>query len=251
VLIAVADELKASLFRAQKKWQNSLALFEKSIQEFDALDARRWHMYNFARFTLCEYARTYLERGQTGDGEKARDLLNQALEMFQEMGAKKDIEKTMKLMEVLQTLKIQTTEKTVSGAKDVCDEVRSSVIAAPRELKVGESLELEIEVTNTRKEGVILLTKIMEVIPEGFAIAKKPESYRVEDSCLIMREKPLDPSKTELVKLVLTPKAQGTFHIKPRIVYLDEDGKEKTCEPKAVSITVKELGIKGWLKGER
>jgi hypothetical protein len=65
-----------------------------------------------------------------------------------------------------------------------------------------------------------------------------------------MREKPLDPSKTELVKLVLTPKAQGTFHIKPRIVYVDEDGKEKTCEPKAVSITVKELGIKGWLKGE-
>jgi hypothetical protein len=38
--------------------------------------------------------------------------------------------------------------------------------------------------------------------------------------------------------------------VKPKIVYLDESGKEKTCEPEPVSITVKELGIKGWLKGE-
>ena len=43
---------------------------------------------------------------------------------------------------------------------------------------------------------------------------------------------------------------QGTFQIKPTMVYLDENGKEKTCEFKPISITVKELGIKGWLKGE-
>jgi hypothetical protein len=53
------------------------------------------------------------------------------------------------------------------------------------------------------------------------------------------------------VKLVLTPKIQGTFQIKPKIVYVDENCKEKTCEPKPISITVKELGLKGWLKGER
>jgi hypothetical protein len=129
--------------------------------------------------------------------------------------------------------------------------VRSTIVATPRELKIGENLELEIEVTNTRKKGAILLTTIAEVIPEGFAIAKKPELYRMEGNCLIMREKQLGPSRTEIVKLVLTPKVQGTFHIRPKIAYLCESGKEKTCEPKPVSITVKELGIKGWLKGER
>ena len=82
-------------------------------------------------------------------------------------------------------------------------------------------------------------------------MVKKPELYRMEGNCLNMKEKRLGPSRTEVVKLVLTPKVQGTFHIKPKIVYLDENGKEKTCEPKPVSITVKELGIKGWLKGER
>jgi hypothetical protein len=42
---------------------------------------------------LCEYARAYLERDQEGDREKAHNLLNQALEIFQKMGAKKEIER--------------------------------------------------------------------------------------------------------------------------------------------------------------
>jgi hypothetical protein len=63
--------------------------------------------------------------------------------------------------------------------------------------------------------------------------------------------KRLGPLKTEEIKLVLTPKRQGTFHIKPKILYIDANSKEKAHEPRSVSITVKELGIKGWLKGER
>jgi tetratricopeptide (TPR) repeat protein len=92
-LIASRDALKATLFRARKEWKNSLELFEKSVQEFDALDARRWDVYLFARWVLCEYARTYLERDREGDRERADKLLNQALEIFQKVGAKKEIEK--------------------------------------------------------------------------------------------------------------------------------------------------------------
>jgi hypothetical protein len=43
----------------------------------------------------------------------------------------------------------------------------------------------------------------------------------------------------------------GTFSLKPTVLYLDETGKYKSHEPEPVIITVKELGIKGWLKGER
>jgi len=92
-LIAWTDALKAMLLRAKKKWGESIELFEKSLQQFEVLNARRWNVYLFARFVLCEYARVYLERDQEGDREKARNLLNQALEIFQKMGAKRDIEK--------------------------------------------------------------------------------------------------------------------------------------------------------------
>jgi tetratricopeptide (TPR) repeat protein len=249
-LIASADAVTAVLFRAQKKWGESVKQFEKSLEEYEALGARRWDIYWFAKLVLCEYARMYLERRKEGDAEKAHNLLNQALGIFQKMDAKKDIEKTTRLLESLHVPPTQAHEKAVSPENLEYVYLQSNVTATPRELKIGESLELEIEVSNARKEGTVLLTKIVEVIPEGFALAKKPEVYRVEGNCLNLKEKRLEPSKKEEVKLVLTPKVQGTFQIKPKILYLDENGREKTCEPKPVSITVKELGIKGWLKGE-
>jgi predicted ATPase/KaiC/GvpD/RAD55 family RecA-like ATPase len=90
--IALAETLEGMVLRSQKKWEGSLEHFEKSLQEFESLNARQTWIYFFAKFFMCEYAQVYLERNQEGDREKAYSLLNQALEMFQKMGAKKDIE---------------------------------------------------------------------------------------------------------------------------------------------------------------
>ena len=92
-LIASADAQRAMLFRAQNKWEESIEHFEKSLQQLEAIGARRWNVYWFAEMVLCEYARVYLERDQEGDGEKAHNLLNQALEISQKIGAKKEIER--------------------------------------------------------------------------------------------------------------------------------------------------------------
>jgi tetratricopeptide (TPR) repeat protein len=90
---ALAHALRGMLLRAQKKWEESIEQFEKSVQELEALGARQWNVYDFAELVLSEFARVYLERDQEGDREKADKLLNQALEIFQKMDAKKDIEK--------------------------------------------------------------------------------------------------------------------------------------------------------------
>ena len=94
-LIATVDTLRAASLRAQKKWDESIKLFEKSLQEWEALDVRRWFVWFFARYVLFEYARVYLERDQEGDRENAHRLLNQALEIFEKVGAKKDIERVI------------------------------------------------------------------------------------------------------------------------------------------------------------
>jgi len=91
-LIAVADVSRAVQFRAERKWAESLKFFEKGLQELETIDAKRWILYWFAK-VLYEYARVYLERDEEGDREKAHNLLNQALELFQKLDAKKDIEK--------------------------------------------------------------------------------------------------------------------------------------------------------------
>jgi len=102
-LIAYEDAARAMLLRAEKKWNESIALFEKSLQEYEALGARRWNVYRLVKYILYEYARAYLERDQPGDKEKADNLLNQALEIYQKLGAKKDIEKVEARIAFLET----------------------------------------------------------------------------------------------------------------------------------------------------
>jgi hypothetical protein len=143
-----------------------------------------------------------------------------------------------------------THEEAVGSERFEHADIQANVIPRQKSLKVGESLDLEIMLVNAGK-GPGLLIKLAEVIPEGFELTQKPEIYRVEDSFLNMKGKRLDPLKTEEVRLILKPKVQGVFSLKPRIDYLDENGKYKSHEPEPVTITVKELGIKGWLKGER
>jgi hypothetical protein len=143
-----------------------------------------------------------------------------------------------------------TREEAVGLEKFDHADIQANIITRQKDLRVGENFNIEVELVNAGKRPALLI-KLAEVIPEGFEIAERPEIYRFEDSYLNMKGKRLDPLKTEEVKLVLRPKVQGVFPLKPRILYLDENGKAKSHEPEPVTITVRELGIKGWLKGEK
>lgn len=94
------------------------------------------------------------------------------------------------------------------------------------------------------------MTQIEEAFPETFDLTTKLESYRVEGHNINMKGRRLDPLKTEEVKFTVKPKHRGSFSIRPRILYLDENGKAKSHQPEPLTITVKELGIKGWITGE-
>jgi hypothetical protein len=128
--------------------------------------------------------------------------------------------------------------------------IQANLVTRQKELKVGESLDLEIELVNAGKSSAQLI-KITKVIPSGFELAEKPETYRVEDSYLNMKGKRVDPLKTEEVRLKLKPKVQGEFSLSPTVLYLDENGQYKSHQPEPITLKVTELGIKGWLKGER
>lgn len=143
-----------------------------------------------------------------------------------------------------------TREEAVGSERFEHADVQANLIVRQKELKVGEPIEIEMELVNAGKKPALLI-KINEAIPRGFELVQKSENCRVEDSYVDMKGRRLDPLKAEEVKLTLKPKVQGTFALKPTILYLDENGKYKSYEPEPISITVKELGIKGWLKGEK
>ncbi|MCW4027701.1 MAG: hypothetical protein NWE76_09500, partial [Candidatus Bathyarchaeota archaeon] len=127
-------------------------------------------------------------------------------------------------------------------------DIQANLILRDREARVGEDIDLEIELVNAGKAPAQLV-KVEDIVIEGFELKSYPEICRVEDSYLDMKGRTLSPLKTQELKLVLKPLAKGAFELKPRILYLDETGKYKSHEPEPVSITVQELGIRGWLRG--
>ncbi len=118
-------------------------------------------------------------------------------------------------------------------------EIRANVSAQKKQLATGENLVLEIELVNAGK-GHALLTKIKGVIPESFELIEKPEHTQMEDGSLNLNGKKLDPLETEEVRLVLRPKAQGTFTLEPVVFYLDEDGKYRAHETDPIRLRVRE-----------
>ncbi len=128
-------------------------------------------------------------------------------------------------------------------------DVQARLLARQKDLKVGENLDLEIELVNAGRRGCQLV-RVEDAIPEGFELATNQESYRVEDGFLNMKGKRLDPLKTEALKLVMKPRKKGQFTLRPRILYVEESGKFKSHDPQPITVTVKELGISGWLKGQ-
>ncbi len=126
------DMLKAILFREQKKWEQSIKHFERSLEGLKSLNAQRWFVYPFADL-LCEYGSTHLSRNMEGDREEAYSLLDEAFKIYQRMDALKRAEKTReKIVETGQTAvepetfaiestKVTSTERITTGYADLDD----------------------------------------------------------------------------------------------------------------------------------
>jgi uncharacterized repeat protein (TIGR01451 family) len=209
-------------------------------------------LYAMAEKVLQTSAGSFMKAEHPEKTEQVQRLLEKV---------KEERELALSLSEVLHTPSIVSTtaafttptpnqENAVGLERFEHADIQASVTCRQKELKVGENLHLEVELVNAGK-GPALLVKVTDIIPEGFEIVEKPEIYRIEDSYIDLKGKRLDPFKTEELRLVLKAKVQGAFDLKAKILYLDENGKYKSNEPEPINITVRELGIKGWLKGER
>jgi tetratricopeptide (TPR) repeat protein len=165
-LVADEDATRAMLLRAEKKWNESIELFEKSLQEYEALGARKWNVYWLAKIVLYEYARMYLERNQEGDKEKAQNLLSQALEIYQKLGAKKDIEKIESKMAYTETGKQTISERepaTITVSETLPDYVKTGYGELDKSLFGGIPRNYAVMLTSPScDERDLLIKKFLE-----------------------------------------------------------------------------------------
>ena len=124
-------------------------------------------------------------------------------------------------------------------------------LSGPKEeIGVGADFTLELELANVGKTAATLL-KLEGVVVDGIEIDKEKVAHRVEDNYLDMKGKRLDYLKTHELKIPLRAKRKGVFQLGPRILFVDEKGNYRSFEFEPTSVTVKELGISGWLKGPK
>jgi tetratricopeptide (TPR) repeat protein len=212
---------------------------------------RKARLYAMAEKMLQTCAGAYMKAEHPEKSEQVQMLLENVRE---------ERELAVSLTEVLHapsiistttafTTPLPTKEEAVGLERLEHAAVTANLILNPKELTVGESTELEIELANAGK-GQAVLNLIENAIPQGFELTVKPELFRVEDRNINLKGRRLNPLNAQEVKFSLRPKHKGVFTIAPRIMYIDENGNAKSHQPEPVTITVKELGIKGWIKGE-
>ena len=133
-----------------------------------------------------------------------------------------------------------TGEASVGLEKFEHANVQANLVTNTNEVKVGESFSLSVEFVNAGREPALLM-KVDDFVPQGFVVVKKPEIYRIEESCLNMKGKQLAPLKLVEVKLTLQSAKKGNYQLNPQVHYLDESGQNKTLQLKTLEIQVKEV----------
>jgi len=113
---------------------------------------------------------------------------------------------------------------------------------------VGESFNIEVQLLNLGKDSAFLL-RAKDLIPSEFALVQKPEKCVVKDGLLDLKGRRLQPLESDEITVKVKSTKRGKFTFAPAIQFVDEAGNDKVCELEQVTITVREMGIRSWLKG--
>ena len=87
---------KATLKAEQQNWEGATGFFEKAIH----LNREYELPWDEAK-TLFEWGVMFMRRNRAGDREGAFERFDRALEIFERIGAKKDVEKVLSKKELL------------------------------------------------------------------------------------------------------------------------------------------------------
>lgn len=238
---------EAEYAKASKLLFDAYAYMDKAIREED--NARKTKLYIMTEKVLEASAKSYSNAGYPKKKSQVTRLSEKV---------KGERELALTLTEVLRAPD-PTSSISAFGTAPPRDtaagprkferaRIEATIVAQPMNVRVGEEVRLEIDMVNAGA-GVAQLIRVENVIPPSFDLVSRPDRWRVEESDIDLKGRRLDPLATETVPVVMKPLSKGNFSFTPRVLYLDEFGEHKSTRSKHITLTVKELGVAGWLKG--
>ena len=119
-----------------------------------------------------------------------------------------------------------------------------------KEVGVGFGVSVELEMANIGKTPAMLL-KLENVSPNGLELDREKVGEKVVEGVFDLRGRRLEYLKTHEVKIPLKATRKGIYELRPRVIFVDEKGNHGSHEFGPVRVTVREMGIVGWVKGPR
>ena len=126
----------------------------------------------------------------------------------------------------------------------VIPRINARIAPEKGDAELGETVDFKIELQNVGKAPV-LLTRLEEIVPNGFELASYLDGYGSQNASLDMHGKKLNPYETENLEIALRATKKGTFIIAPRISFVSETGRNMTFRPEPASIIVSETILPG------
>jgi hypothetical protein len=236
---------KAGVAAAAEFAKASKYLFEGYVQiataNRESNQKKKARLYAMAEELLRTSVLGLEKAGYHGKVQQVNDLLHRvkeerelAVSLNQVLTAPEVVSSTIALPAVVPTIEKATGVERFDHA-----DIQGRISADKNDLKIGEEIEVGIELVNTGRSPAQLI-KLQNPFPSEFILKEASQGYRMENGYLDLMGKGLAPLKTENIKLILKPSTLGMFALKPHILYLDENGKYRSHEPESMKITVEE-----------
>jgi KaiC/GvpD/RAD55 family RecA-like ATPase len=243
--IAANNYLKTGFKKAAEYANGTQRLFDAYVYIENAkmeLDPEKKTKY----YSIAEKVLQYSVRSFSN--AKHPERTRQVTQLLEQIKEEKEL--AVMLTEILQAPAIiSSTESFVTPAPSEENPVGlenfeganiQATVSQTQQAKSKEDFNLELNIVNVGKEP-IQISKITEIIPQGFELIKKPEYSLIEDSSINMKNKRLDPMMTEEIILVLRSSNQGSFEIKPEITYINENGNQLLYRTEPATIEISKI----------
>jgi len=180
-----------------------------------------------------------------GDLQKARVYYARSLALIEAVALKLDssiLKSTLLTSPMTRTIRAAYT-RTVSASQKAAGLKKfehahiQAYITVPNEATVGETFEVRIDMMNVAmKPG--LLVRIENILPDNFEVIDVMPKYRLEEGTINVEGKCIKPQKVESIRIWVKAQESGVLYANPKIIYVDELGKFKVCQPNPVTVAI-------------
>jgi hypothetical protein len=199
---------------------------------------KRARLYRLAEAILQESSERYKRAKQP---EKKSQVLNVIKTVREEREWALSCAQLLRMSPIVSTAYIQAPAPTPERAVGLNGFENANIqayLSAPRETVVGNELDIRLDLINVAK-SFGLLVRIEGLIPPGLRIVASDPRLSAEDGSLDLAGKRLEALKVDSIKINAQATEPGTITLNPRVVFVDDTGRFRTCKPKPVRMTVK------------